>query len=43
MWNDFSLDAATNIKEGQIFVAEPVSWSIKAGVQFKTSLMQAVT
>ena len=45
MCNDFFLDAATNLKERDIFLVEPVSsletlvW--KAGVQFKRSFMQA--
>jgi len=29
MWNDFFLDAATNLKEKEIFVIEPVSTPLK--------------
>ena len=42
MWNDYFLDAATNLKEREIFLTEPV-YSIRAGVQFKTSFMQLVS
>jgi len=29
MWNDFFLDAATNLKEREIFLTEPVSTLLK--------------
>ena len=43
MCNDFFLDAATNLQEREIFLAEPVSTLFKAGVQFKTSFMQLIS
>jgi len=38
MWNNLFLDVATNLKEKEILLIEPVSF--KAGVQFKTSFIQ---
>jgi len=38
MWNNLFLDAATNLKEKEILLIEPVSF--KDGVQFKTSFIQ---
>jgi len=35
MWNDFSLGAATNLKEREIFLNEPVSTLLKLVYYFK--------
>jgi len=40
MWNDFFLDAATNLKEREIFLTS--FYSIKTIVQFETSFMRLV-